>query len=106
MNGMLERLQRVHHLPALETKVDQLDWAIKLLIENEAYVPAYVLAGNADEILGKPLGERSALKHLKNFIDSQNAGTDLNKLKNFLKHGNEPMMQVSELSLETALMII
>jgi hypothetical protein len=101
-----KRPQKIYHLPRIDVGVDQLDWSIRLLLDHAAYVPAITLAGAAEEILGKPLQGRSALSQLRASIPRDAQKIDLNKLRNFLKHGNPPEMHVSGIELEAALMII
>jgi len=40
-------------LTKIDAAVEQLDWAIRLFLDQKAYVPAITLAGAAEEILGK-----------------------------------------------------
>nr|WP_321985295.1 hypothetical protein [uncultured Lichenicoccus sp.] len=96
-------LRKFHHLPRTDVAIDQLDWSIRLLLDHDALVPAYTLAGAAEEVLGKHLKGRSARARLKDAVGTL---PDLNKLKNFLKHGNEPEMKVEALDLEVAFVII
>jgi hypothetical protein len=41
-------------LSKIDAAVDQIDWAIRLFLDHQAYLPAITLAGAAEEILGKP----------------------------------------------------
>lgn len=82
-------------LSKIDAAVDQLDWAIRLFLDHKAYVPAITLAGAADEILGRAIGNCAAFDVLKKKfaadlplpekLISQNY---LNKAKNWLKHSN------------------
>jgi hypothetical protein len=74
--------------------VDQLDWSIRLFLDYRAYVPAITLAGAAEEVLGAPLPEESALSLLKATLHKQSgilprkiSDGQLNRAKNWLKHG-------------------
>ena len=77
----------------IEAAVDQVDWAIRLFLDSQAYVPAITLAGAAEEILGEAISSEAAFRKLKESL-SQKAGIDekiisqnhLNKAKNWLKH--------------------
>jgi len=80
-------------LSKIDAAVDQLDWAIRLFLDHQAYVPAITLAGAAEEILGKAVGERAAFHELKRkfsvdlSMTEKEVGQDhLNLAKNFLKH--------------------
>ena len=70
-----------------------MDWAIKLFLDHQAYVPAITLAGAAEEILGELLGGKSAFSQLtKKFCAQYNltekvvSQEHLNRAKNWLKH--------------------
>lgn len=80
-------------LSKLDAAVDQLDWAIRLFLDNKAYVPAITLAGAAEEILGEMLGGDSAFGQLKQRIAATSGLPEkvvsqlhLNRSKNWLKH--------------------
>ncbi|WP_430229978.1 hypothetical protein [Nitrosomonas communis] len=88
----------IHTVDKIEAAVHQLDWAIRLLIDHDAPIPAITLAGAAEEILGGSLSGslESAHKILKHNLSSeyQINGTTvsdqhLNKARNWLKH-NDP----------------
>lgn len=49
----------------IDAAVHQLDWAIKLFLDNEAYIPAITLSGAAEEILGQTLQDRAVFAQLK-----------------------------------------
>ncbi|MCX7900188.1 MAG: hypothetical protein N2444_08935, partial [Methylocystis sp.] len=71
------------------------DWAIRLFIDHQAYLPAITLAGAAEQIPGK-LVRTSAHTTLKQSLASDHGMTEkeisddaLNRVKNWLKHGSE-----------------
>jgi hypothetical protein len=77
----------------IDAAVEQIDWAIKLLLDNQAYIPAITLAGAAEEIIGETLGERSVFFQLKTKFCAEHNLTEryisqeyLNRAKNWLKH--------------------
>lgn len=77
----------------VEAAAFQLDWAIRLFLDNHAYIPAITLAGAAEEILGEAVSDKAAFRVLKETL-SKKTGIDenivsqdhLNKAKNWLKH--------------------
>jgi hypothetical protein len=80
-------------LSKIDAAVDQLDWAIRLFLDHKAYVPAIALAGAADEILGRAVGNRAAFEVLKkkfaadfSLPEKVVSEAHLNKAKNWLKH--------------------
>lgn len=80
-------------LSKIDAAVDQLDWAIRLFLDRQAYVPAITLAGAAEEILGQMLGDKSALAQLKARLGALTGLPEkvisqdhLNRGKNWLKH--------------------
>lgn len=89
--------------------VDQLDWAIKLFLDEKAYVPAITLAGAADGILGEMVSSESAFRKLKEVLSAEYgipgpvlSQQYLNKAKNWLKHWQEMKdEEYIELELET-----
>jgi predicted ATP-dependent endonuclease of OLD family len=99
-----------HNVGKLEAASHQLDWAIRLLIDHDAPLPAITLAGAAEEILGKALGDRSAHEELirtfameysleRKILSQQH----LNKARNWLKHWSpdtEPAYEQFELGEE------
>ena len=77
----------------IDAAVHQLDWAIKLFIDHNEYLPAITLAGAAEEVLGELVGGEAAFRQLlssltekygvpANVVSQQH----LNKVKNWLKH--------------------
>jgi hypothetical protein len=93
----------------IDAAVDQLDWAIKLFLDDSAYVPAITLAGAAEEIIGETLGESSAFKLLKEKLGAEYnlppkviSQGHLNKAKNWFKHWKEMKDdETIEIELET-----
>ena len=86
--------------------LDHLDWAIRLLVEHDALIPAYSLAAIAEEQIGKRI-QGSALDQMKKEYGAE----DFNALRNFLKHGTlkgRPidMVEVRGMKQEVALMIL
>ena len=72
---------------------EQLDWAVRLFLDFQAYIPAITLAGAAEEILGEPLGHESAFSVLKDKLTlefslppKEISQSHLNQAKNWLKH--------------------
>ena len=49
----------------IDAAVDQIDWAIKLFLDQSAYVSAITLACAAEEIIGQSLGESSGTWQVK-----------------------------------------
>ncbi len=89
--------------------VDQLDWAIKLLLDHKAYGPAITLAGAAEEIIGQALGSDAAFNILKGRLSTKTSLSPtvvsqmhLNKAKNWLKHWQDMKDEETiEIELET-----
>lgn len=82
-----------HTVGKVEAASHQLDWAIRLLIDYDAPIPAITLAGAAEEILGKALGNKSAHEKLVQIFTSSHglnraivSQQHLNKARNWLKH--------------------
>ncbi|MCX7239411.1 MAG: hypothetical protein NTU86_03120 [Burkholderiales bacterium] len=78
----------------IDAAVEQMDWAIKLLLDNQAYIPAITLAGAAEAIIGENLGESSVFSQLKakfcaeyNLSEKYISQEYLNRTRNWLKHG-------------------
>lgn len=77
----------------IDAAVHQLDWAIKLFLDSEAYIPAITLAGAAEEIIGQTLQDQSVFAQLKakfaadlGLPEKVITQAYLNKTKNWLKH--------------------
>ncbi|MCQ8277762.1 hypothetical protein NFI95_04790 [Acetobacteraceae bacterium KSS8] len=110
MNSFLENLMReadlIHELPSVEVAVDHLDWAIQLLVDHKALIPAYSLAAIAEEQIGKRV-QGSALEQMKEEYGKE----DFNALRNFFKHGTmngkvADIVMVRDMKQEVALMIL
>lgn len=93
----------------IDAAVNQLDWAIKLFLDHQEYVPAITLAGAAEEIVGEAVSSEAAYRILKKSL-SEKTGIEekvisqehLNKTKNWLKHWKEMKEEESlEIELET-----
>jgi hypothetical protein len=83
----------IYRIGKIEAAVDQLDWAIKLLLDYKAYVPAITLAGAAEEVIGEAVGSESAFRKLRDSLSVEYgipaailSQEYLNKTKNWLKH--------------------
>lgn len=77
----------------LDAATDQLDWAIRLFLDHDAYVSAITLAGAAEEIIGEIVGPESAFNLLKLRLSEKTglspkivSQAHLNKAKNWMKH--------------------
>lgn len=77
----------------IEAATDQLDWAVRLLIDHQAYIPAITLAGAAEEIIGEMLLAESVFHQLKSKFakdfglpEKVISQDHLNRVKNWLKH--------------------
>ncbi len=80
----------------IDAALNQLDWAIKLFLDHQAFIPAITLAGAAEEIIGEVVFNKtgsSSFHILKNKL-SKETGLEpkiisqeyLNKTKNWMKH--------------------
>ena len=99
----------IYQVSKIGAAVDQLDWAIKLFLDEQAYVPAITLSGAAEEILGEAVSSEASFHILKDTL-SQKTGIEgkiisqeyLNKTKNWLKHWKEMKDEESiDIELET-----
>lgn len=76
----------------IDAAIEQLDWAIRLLIDYNAPLPSITLAGAAEEILGKPLSETAHEKICDELMREYGVGKRylnneyLNMVRNWLKH--------------------
>ena len=77
----------------IDAAVHQLDWAVKLLLDHQEYIPAITLAGAAEEILGQIVGDQAVFNQLKSKFSTEFGIPEkvvsqafLNKTKNWLKH--------------------
>ena len=96
----------IHELPSVDVAVDHLDWAIRLLVDHDALIPSYSLAGIAEEEIGKRV-QGNALDQMKKEYGQK----DFNALRNFLKHGTlkgkpADIVEVRGMKQEVALMIL
>lgn len=96
----------IYHVTKIEAAVDQLDWAIRLFLDHQAYVPAITLAGAAEEIVGEAVSSEAAFHILKKRLFEKTGIEEkvisqehLNKAKNWLKHWKE-MKDVESLEIE------
>lgn len=93
----------------IDAAVDQLNWAIKLFLDHQAYVPAITLAGAAEEIIGQTLGSEAAFNILKERLSAKTSLSPsvvsqmyLNRAKNWLKHWqNMKDEEKTEIELQT-----
>lgn len=83
-------MQRVSKLEAASS---QLNWAIRLLLDHDAPVAAITLAGAAEEVLGRSLGDKAVFKVLMESMPSKlcvepkvYSQQHLNRARNWLKH--------------------
>lgn len=98
-----------YQVSKIDAAVDQLDWAIRLFLDHQAYVPAITLAGAAEEIVGEAVSSEAAFRILKKSL-SEKTGIEekvvsqehLNKTKSWLKHWKEMKdEEFVEIELET-----
>jgi len=80
-------------LTKIDAATNQLDWAIRLFLDSNAFVPAITLAGAAEEIIGEILGDASVFSQVKtvlctklNMPSAIVSQRHMNKAKNWLKH--------------------
>lgn len=79
----------------IEAAIEQLNWAIRLFLDHNAYVSAITLAGAAEEILGQAVGSNAAFTVLKKTFavdltmpEKVISLAHLNRAKNWLKHSD------------------
>lgn len=92
----------------IDAGIEQLDWAIKLFMSEQAYIPAITLAGAADGIFGE-LGQGFVLHKLSTNVSAK-TGEDkkdvqhfINNTRNWLKHAakdNEFEMDIPDLKVQ------
>lgn len=80
-----------HLVSRIEVASEQIDWAIRLLIDHQAYVSAITLAGAAEEIMGKIAPKNAFIAMTKGYsivlgIDEKEIAKALNTTRNLLKH--------------------
>lgn len=93
-NDVYFTLERMDYtLSKIDAAADQLDWSIRLFLDQQAYVPAITLAGAAEEIVGETLGDESVFARVKsklssdlNVPESVVSQAHMNKIRNWLKH--------------------
>ncbi len=98
-----------YQVTKIDAAVDQLDWAIRLFLDHQAYVPAITLAGAAEEIVGEAVSSEAAFRILKKRLFEKTGIEEkvisqehLNKTKNWLKHWKDMKDEESlEIELET-----
>ena len=85
-----------YSLSKIDAAVDQIDWSIRLFLDHKAYIPAITLAGAAEEIVGRILGEQSVFELVKkklsadlNLPEKVISQAHMNKARNWLKHWKE-----------------
>jgi len=90
----------------IDAAIDQLNWAIKLFLDHQAYIPAITLAGAAEEVVGEAVLSNATFRKLKKILSEETGITEeavsqeyLNKTKNWLKHWNK-MKDVESLEIE------
>jgi len=83
----------IYSVGKIDAAVEQLDWAIRLFLDEKAYIPSITLAGASEEILGAVLKEKSSFSQLKIKLSQEYKMSEaivsqahLNKTKNWLKH--------------------
>lgn len=84
----------------------QLDWAIRLLLDHDAPMPAITLAGAAEGLIGPMVGDRSAHTILQTDLSSEFqlppkivSQQHLNKIRNWLKHWDAADAETLEINL-------
>jgi hypothetical protein len=77
----------------IDAAVDQLDWAIRLILDHQAYAPAITLAGAAEELLGAMVPGDAVFHKLQGKAAADFKLTEvevsqqyLNATRNWLKH--------------------
>lgn len=79
-------------LNKVDAAVDQLDWAMRLVVDHQAFVPAITLAAAAEEILGKRAGApvlrevAQALGAEHGIEERQIVAQHMNRMRDWLKH--------------------
>jgi hypothetical protein len=94
-------------LSLIDAAVEQLDWAMRLFLDHQAFIPAITLAGAAEELLGKAVGDRTVHGPLKKKLASDYSMPEgaivkdhLNKARNLLKHGDSRLPATKKVCLE------
>jgi hypothetical protein len=97
-----------------EAAISQLDWAIRLFLDFEAFVPAITLAGAAEDLLGGPLGGNSMFSILRGRLADEFSLSPatvsqehLNNVRNWVKHWDkEPKTAEFELRTEALQLLV
>jgi hypothetical protein len=97
-----------------EAAVSQLDWAIRLFLDFEAFVPAITLAGAAEDLLGGPLEGDAIFPILRGRLADEFSMSPatvsqdhLNNVRNWLKHWDkEPKTAEFELRTEALQLLV
>jgi hypothetical protein len=91
----------------IDVALEQLDWSIKLFIDHKQYVAAITLAGAAEEILGKLVGEKASVSELTKKLSLESGIEEkevrdghLNKARNWFKHCDSATNVTIDLELE------
>jgi hypothetical protein len=98
----------MYKVSKINAAVFQLDWAIKLFLDEKAYVSSITLAGAAEEILGEAIADsmfrtmKTKLEEVTRLEGKVISQEYLNKTKNWLKHWRDLKDdEVVEIDLET-----
>ena len=90
----------------MDRAIEQLEWAIRLLVEHRALAPAITLAGAAEEILGKSVPSKNAFTTIKESLsakgygDSARIGELMNITRNYMKHESRGQHTLTPTELE------
>ncbi|ACV26038.1 hypothetical protein [Kangiella koreensis] len=83
----------MQNVSKLEVAEEQLDWAIRLLLDHNAPAPAITLAGAAEELFGRPLKAEAAFRIVMETVPKKlhmdpktYSQKHLNYTRNWLKH--------------------
>lgn len=89
-----------------------IEWAIRLMIDRSAFVPALTLAGAADSLLEKIAKDRGLERtahseiaqslNAKGYGVSEEIGKSMNGARNFLKHGERKYFNATPSEIETS----
>lgn len=91
----------------MDRAIEQLEWAIRLLIDHNAPTPAITLAGAAEEILGKAALSEDAFSAIKKSLSSKGYGTTneigalMNDVRNYMKHVPNKQFSLTDQDLQT-----
>ena len=97
----------------LAVALDQLEWAIRLVVDDGSYIPAITLAGAAEEILGKYAQGRPAFDELRDSLARTHGLTPkavaqdhLTVARNWFKHWHPSSPDSIELDLQTEAVLV